>query len=307
MKTARYFLLLTIVELAFVSAAAAADLYVDYFDNSTIHKFNPTGAGSSHQFLAFAPVPELPSGLLLLLGSSLAGLIALRRPLRSEPKRTQQRSGNAKIAWFTTMAVTLFAAVAKADVLGGPIINPSNDHSYFLLTGNNWTGSEAEALTLGGHLVTINDVTENQWVFDTFSSFGGTDRLMWIGLHDAGPSGTFQWAWSSGEPATYFNWSPVEPNSSSEHFVYMYHAHAPVDSYQRLPGTWNNYQDQSTELGQSVYGVVEVVPEPSSGLLLLLGCLLGGLVVLHRRLREPSELQLDLTSASYRPDSTAFE
>jgi hypothetical protein len=42
----------------------------------------------------------------------------------------------------------------------GLITNSSNNHVYYLLTSSSWTDSEAEALSLGGHIVTINDLQE---------------------------------------------------------------------------------------------------------------------------------------------------
>ena len=68
----------------------------------------------------------------------------------------------------TTAALVIAAASAKGDIIAGPIVNPANGHSYYFLSQNTWTGAEAEAVTLGGHLVTINNAAENQWVDDTF-------------------------------------------------------------------------------------------------------------------------------------------
>ena len=46
---------------------------------------------------------------------------------------------------------------ARAAVLAGPLANAANGHVYYLLSTNSWTLAEAEAVNLGGHLVTIND------------------------------------------------------------------------------------------------------------------------------------------------------
>src|SRR5262245_19715924 len=49
-------------------------------------------------------------------------------------------------------------------VAAGPIVNPANGHSYLLLSPSTWTAAEAESVSLGGSLATIDDAAENQWV-----------------------------------------------------------------------------------------------------------------------------------------------
>ena len=118
-----------------------------------------------------------------------------------------------KIQHLMALVVLSLATVpgARAAVLAGPITNAANAHIYYLLSANTWTASEAEAVGLGGHLVTINDVAENQWVVNTFFPLtGGPNDWLWIGLNDAVNEGRFFWAgeegaitmWASGEPFT---------------------------------------------------------------------------------------------------------
>lgn len=139
---------------------------------------------------------------------------------------------------------------AMASVLVGPIENPSNGHLYYAISRNTWTGAEAEAQSLGGHLVTINDEAENKWVWETFvPRVGGP---LWIGLNDADQEGTF--VWSSGEPATYFNWwcrsqTDCEPNNISGAEDY-----AEMNNY-----VWN---DNTNE--RPFVGIVEVKEDQQS-------------------------------------------
>jgi hypothetical protein len=191
-------------------------------------------------------------------------------------------------AFFTLIASFVFGVISsKATIFTGPVVNPATGHSYYLTAQDTWTGAQATATGLGGSLVTINDAAENQWVFDTFASFGGVNRLLWLGLHDASqlnPSSPSSYQWVDGENSSYRNWNAGEPSAwtPDEFYVYMYpNGYDGIDSV-RTPATWNTYRNLSTEFGPGspwpntpLYGVVEVVPEPSVIALLALAGILG--------------------------------
>jgi len=96
------------------------------------------------------------------------------------------------------------------DILAGPIVNPANGHRYYLLQEASWPEAEAQAVCLSGHLVTINDEAEEDWVWAQFSAYGGVERGLWNGLTDT--SSESMWVWASGEPVSYVSWGPGEPN-----------------------------------------------------------------------------------------------
>lgn len=72
------------------------------------------------------------------------------------------------------------------------------DSAYVIVEGPTWEEAEANANALGGHLVTINNAEENEWVYREF----GIGK--WIGLNDVANEGEF--VWSSGEEFKYENW-----------------------------------------------------------------------------------------------------
>jgi hypothetical protein len=166
------------------------------------------------------------------------------------------------------LAIDFVAMRSQAAVISGPIKNPSNGNTYYLLSQNNWTLSQLEAVSLGGNLVTINDLAENNWVVSQFSNFGGTARALWIGLSDAATEGTFVWA--SGEQSAYRNWGSGEPNNhlGVEDWVHIF----PSTDFRF--GKWNDAPNSSNAFGFAMHGVVEVkaIPEPST---LAIGALLG--------------------------------
>ncbi len=149
-------------------------------------------------------------------------------------------------------------------------MNPANNYNYFLLSSSTWTDAESEAVALGGHLATVNNLTENNWI----STLWGTNRDLWIGLNDptTGDGGGAQHAadfvWSSGSTSTYRNWRAGEPNNANtgEYWAYI------LANGLAGGGQWNDGANSATTLGQpNSYGVVEVVPEPSPATLFLFG------------------------------------
>ena len=73
-------------------------------------------------------------------------------------------------------------------------VNPSNNKTYHLLSEGSWSESALVARALDGFLTTIDDAAENQWVFDTFASFDGQSRHLWIGLSDTEDEGRLSMA-----------------------------------------------------------------------------------------------------------------
>src|SRR3954469_22618437 len=107
----------------------------------------------------------------------------------------------------------LFASIflqSAGAAISPQILNPQNGHRYVLLERGTWLNSEQGAILQGGHLVTIDDLAEQNWVFQTFGKYGGQTRLLWIGLNDFAHEGTF--VWSSGQTSTFRRWAPGEPN-----------------------------------------------------------------------------------------------
>ncbi|MES2569763.1 MAG: LamG-like jellyroll fold domain-containing protein [Verrucomicrobiota bacterium] len=148
-----------------------------------------------------------------------------------------------------------------AIILAGPIVNPANNHSYYLLSRNLWPESETLAQSLGGHLVTINDQVENEWVFDTFAAraleaASNTGVIsLWLGLSDTQNEGT--WRWANGEDATYTNWAAGQPQGG-----------APDEDYVGIaisfaPGKWHDIVSDR-RMDDVAFGVVEVGPVPTA-------------------------------------------
>jgi hypothetical protein len=169
------------------------------------------------------------------------------------------------IAFLTCCAC--FLNSASAQFITGPAVNPNNGHKYYLTVATNWNAAEALALSVGGHLATINDALENSWVVSEFSNYGGVPRPLWIGLNDTVQEGTF--LWTSGEAVTYLNWSPVEPNDGAGVFPTEEHVHIWNPDSGWPAGSWNDAQEFL-----SYNGVVEV-PEPASVALIMVAGLLA--------------------------------
>lgn len=155
------------------------------------------------------------------------------------------------------LGASLLAAgeVATASVLAGPLTNPGNGHEYYLLSAQGWPASEAEAVALGGHLVTIDDQIEADWVTATFFPLASGQGNLWIGLNDADIEGTF--VWSSGAAVDYLDWAPAQPDdlNSAEDYAHIFGPGRPESPQ------WNDFNAAGEASTLSTpHGVVEVVP-----------------------------------------------
>lgn len=150
------------------------------------------------------------------------------------------------------LAIVTLSMSARAGILAGPVINPANGHSYYLLTQNTWSDAEAEAVSLGGHLATIRNAEEDRWVYSTFSGYGGA---LWIGLTDR--QKVFRFTWISGEPVSYKNWSGGQPDNGTGGIEFCGHIWPQGHTH---PGQWNDYADVDTVLSFPIYGVAEISP-----------------------------------------------
>jgi len=121
--------------------------------------------------------------------------------------RVKAQNGSRSSAWSDTVA-----SVALS--FEGWTRNPANGHYYLFITGLDWPPCKAKAESLGAQLVTIRNSSEKSWLTDTFRISDSDVRCAaWIGLTDDGHEGN--WQWLSGEPVTYINWAPGEPNNGS--------------------------------------------------------------------------------------------
>ena len=177
------------------------------------------------------------------------------------------------------LAVLFCLSIPVNSLIAAPIQNPDTGHWYDVIENvNSWSVAEGAAVASGGHLVTINDAAEQSWLWQTFG-----EDYFWIGFFQdfddpdySEPRGG--WVWSSGEPVTFTNWYPDEPNNAGlvEHWAIMnWRADSSLG-----PGRWN---DVAVVRNDVEFGIVEFVPVPGTAWLLASALLV--IAVLRRQTR----------------------
>jgi hypothetical protein len=186
------------------------------------------------------------------------------------------------------LVVSVDTSFGSPDIVIGPVVNPANNHIYYLLEQSTWTDAESKAVELGGHLATINDQAENDWVYSTFLPYAGStgDKSqgdLWIGYTDAGHEGL--WEWVSDEDSTFVNWTSIEPNGGTdENYGMIWGPYwQSIGIVANIPGQWNDLGNYDTFYWNvTPWGLVEVatIPAPSA---LLLGCVGVALISRFRK------------------------
>ena len=76
-----------------------------------------------------------------------------------------------------------------------------------------WKEAKVKAEAMGGHLATITTAAEDAWVVTSFQSKVTPSRKQfWIGASQERPH--LPWQWVTGEPFSYTQWAPGEPNNA---------------------------------------------------------------------------------------------
>jgi hypothetical protein len=160
-----------------------------------------------------------------------------------------------------------------------------NGHLYDLLanqseaggyTGLSWTDAENYAAANGGYLATVDSAATQAWIW---SQFGSANYYYWIGLTDRVIEGQYIWV-GTGQPATYYNWYPGEPNNFGDEDYTLVLRGGFVGGNGPGEGMWNDFQNLTDFIGAPNYAVADMgaVPEPASlGMLAVGGVLLAGL------------------------------
>lgn len=158
---------------------------------------------------------------------------------------------------FVGVILLVVAQPADAGIIEQwKVADGGNGHFYELVelpSPISWTDARDAASTsthLGsnGHLVTLNSAAEDAFLKSKFENYIGDPNTSvpgiyaWIGLSDAAQEGNYQWV--TGEPFTYSNWAPPEPNNlGDEDYVWVWRRKftgTSIDPNGTITWSWND-------------------------------------------------------------------
>ena len=185
------------------------------------------------------------------------------------------------------MAICVAASAASALTLDGATTLTVGTHTYQRINEfSTWTDAEAFAVSVGGHLVTIDDAAENALIYAQVAGAWGNEDY-WIGL--TAPTGDVtdqaNYVWASGSSSSFRAWRSGQPDGSvdpvnGDRYV--------VINFAANGAFWDNYPNAGFPDGQT-RGIVEFVasvPEPPAALLL---CGVAGALTWARRRRRTAQ------------------
>jgi hypothetical protein len=125
------------------------------------------------------------------------------------------------------IAIVMILALLWVPVVPAQKVQWSGNGHYYeavsVSSGITWDDANSRANAAGGHLATITNADENQFVYDLIASddrywtidpsFPNNGVGPWIGGYKPGGPESADWAWVTGEPFSYTNWAPGQPDN----------------------------------------------------------------------------------------------
>lgn len=106
------------------------------------------------------------------------------------------------------------------------ITDPNTGHVYQRIdTTLTWSDARSYCEAFNGYLATITSSAEDLFVYSNL----GIAQNIWLGGTDENAEG--QWSWITGEPWSYTNWSPNQPDDGGAGRDYLVY-------WQPYPGQW---------------------------------------------------------------------
>jgi Ca2+-binding RTX toxin-like protein len=171
-----------------------------------------------------------------------------------------KQNSDQDLASFNNQVSNLSLSNRASDLfgLGTVVFSPTTQHYYALTSPTTWRNAQSEAVEFGGHLVTINDVNEQNFILQSF----GNRQDLWIGLNDVKQEGKFEWI--NGEAVTYTNFNAGEPNNAlgKENYVHLHR-----EAYNVTNGKWNDLDERNytgdangnyVYNGSNIRGIIEI-------------------------------------------------
>ena len=168
--------------------------------------------------------------------------------------------------WAICLGALCLASVSSG-ALGDYTWQTYSGHQYAITDYGTWAEAEAAAVAAGGHLATINDAAENDWLTaladDCYrrDSYGNPSQMgAWVGYELVGGS----WGWRNGEPVTFTNYADEWSSFSGVH-AYLLGATYDAGPGGPFPGEWSRNAVHDQQYVANLRGIIEVSGAPSPG------------------------------------------
>lgn len=136
-----------------------------------------------------------------------------------------------------------------------PTVTTYNNHTYALFDeACTWKQAKEYCEKYGGHLVTINDKEEQEFINELLNNYIATNKnCYWTGLYKS----LNQWKWADGTKYNYKNWARNEPNSydGEEAYVHLFGRKFTKGNGTKYVGDWNDASNDGAGYAAEFYDI----------------------------------------------------